>query len=153
MMTPAGFRHGEVAAGVIALLRDFVKRRALGVVTSSETGFQIGQDPDTVRAPDAAFVLAERVPPSTPTGFFAGAPDLAVEVLSPTDRPAAVNAKIRAWLDAGSQLVWVIDPQSQTIAIHAGVDRCTLLRQSDTLTGGDLLPGFAVPVEQVFASA
>jgi Uma2 family endonuclease len=86
MMTPAGFRHGCIASTINRVLGNFISQRGLGVVTGAETGFQIGRNPDTVRAPDVAFIGADRVPESKPAGYFPGAPDLAVEVLSPGDR-------------------------------------------------------------------
>jgi len=151
MMSPAGFRHGHIAADIGAILTNFVNPRGLGVVTGSETGFQIARDPDTVRAPDAAFVRAERLPPADPRGFFPGAPDLAVEVLSPSDRASEVNAKVRDWLEAGAGVVWVVDPENETVAVYRSPGEAAILGVSDTLPGGDMLPGFAVPVRQVFA--
>lgn len=151
LMTPAGFEHGRISAEIGGLLRDFVRPRALGVVTGGETGFHISREPDTVRAPDAAFIRAERVPPSPVRGFFPEAPDLAVEVLSPGDRASEVLAKAREWLDAGCREVWVLDPETTTISVYRGRDRIVVLDSSDMLIGGDLLPGFSVPVSNVFA--
>ena len=151
MMSPAGFQHGHLAAEIIALLTTFVNRHRLGVVTGSETGFQIARDPDTVRAPDAAFVRTDRLPPIEPRGFFPGAPDLAVEVLSPSDRASEVNAKVRDWLEAGARRVWVVDPENQTVAVYRSPGEATILGLSETLPGEDVLPGFAVPVRQIFA--
>lgn len=151
MMAPAGFRHGRVAASLTAALEDFVSERGLGVVTAAETGFQIERDPDTVRAPDVAFLRRERVPPEEPAGFFPGAPDLAVEVLSPDDRASEVNGKVQQWLEAGCGAVWVVDPQTRTVTVYSSPDRIEVLRSSDVLTGGSVLPGFAIPVEQIFS--
>lgn len=153
MMSPAGFRHGHLAAKLAQILMNFVESRALGVVTGSETGFQIAHDPDTVRAPDVAFVRADRLPPIEPRGFFPGAPDLAVEVLSPCDRASEVNAKVRDWLEAGARRVWVVDPQTETVAVYRSAGEAAILGLSETLPGEDVLPGFAVPVRQIFAGA
>ncbi|MBN1395882.1 MAG: Uma2 family endonuclease [Pirellulales bacterium] len=101
MMSPAGAEHGMIAATIGGILRDYVKRRSLGVVLGTETGFKISTDPDTVRAPDAAFIRAERIGEKLPRGFFPGAPDLAVEVLPPNDRAEEVFEKAQSWLDAG----------------------------------------------------
>lgn len=150
-MTPAGFEHGEIAQGVGTALRVFVAENRLGVVVAAETGFKIESNPDTVRAADAAFVRAERVPAEKPRGFYPGAPDLAVEVLSPDDRASEVNDKIQQWLAAGCQVVWVIDPKTRSVTVYHGRRQAEVLRASDTLTGGEVLPGFALPVEQVFA--
>jgi len=150
MMSPAGFRHGHVAARLVAVLTNFVEPRRLGVVTGSETGFQIAHHPDTVRAPDAAFVRADRIPAAFPTGFFQGAPDLAVEVLSPSDRASDINAKVGDWLEAGTRAVWVVDPQNRTVAVFDKGREVSLLGVFDTLSGGDVLPEFSLPVHQVF---
>lgn len=150
MMSPAGFQHGHLAAEIGALLTNFVKPRGLGAVTGAETGFLIARDPDTVRAPDVGFVRADRLPPIAPRGFFPGVPDLAVEVLSPSDRASEVNAKVRDWLEAGAGAVWVVDPEQRTVTVHRSLDESVVLETSDTLTGGNVLPGFVVPVRQVF---
>jgi Uma2 family endonuclease len=150
MMSPAGFDHGGIAGNIALALGAFVKPRSLGAVVTAEPGFQIARDPDTVRVPDVAFVRADRIPPCGVKGFFQGAPDLAVEVISPTDRPADVAAKLRQWLGAGCRMVWVVDPEPRTVAVH-GAGNVVVLGESDTLTGGDVLPGFAVLVAEVFA--
>ena len=150
MMSPAGSQHGAIAAELGGILRDFVKPRALGIVLGAETGFRIATDPDTVRAPDAAFIRAERIGGKLPQGFFPGGPDLAVEVLSPDDRAGEVFAKVQDWLGAGCVVVWVVDPRTQTVTVYHDRGKAVMLASTDTLTGGDLLPGFSVPVADVF---
>jgi len=151
MMSPAGFEHGRIVASITVPLGSFVKENALGVITGAETGFQIAHDPDTVRAPDVGFIRAERVS-STPTlGFFQGAPDLAVEVLSPTDRAGDMLAKVQDWLRAGSRAVWVIDPANQTVSVYDDRNQTVTLNTSDELTGGEVLSGFRIPVAEIFA--
>lgn len=118
MMSPAGFEHGQIAGLLCLRLGQYVENRALGTVTGAETGFLISRSPDTVRAPDVAFIRAERLPSAPIRGFFPGAPDLAVEVLSPNDVPREVAAKTREWLDAGCRAVWVIDPLARTVTVH-----------------------------------
>ena len=151
MMSPAGFEHGRVVVRITRPLAEFVEQHGLGVVTGVETGFQISHDPDTVRAPDAAFLRAARVPSEPQTGFFPGPPDLAVEVLSPDDRAGQVLAKVRDWLAAGTQAVWVIDPWTHTVSVYAGPNQAEVLGEEAVLTGGELLPGFELPVSGVFA--
>ncbi len=151
MMTPAGFRHGRIACAVAAMLRDFVHGRGLGVVLSAETGFQIARDPDSVRAPDVAYVATERIPETEPVGFFSGAPDLAVEVLSPSDAAGDVLAKVQDWLDAGCRAVWVVDPKTRTVTVYRSRRQIAVLSESDTLDGGEVVPGFRVPVAELFA--
>jgi len=152
MMSPAGFGHGRVAHRVGMHLGKFVQARRLGVVTAAETGFQIGRDPDTVRAPDVAFISSRRIPEEEPAGFFPGAPDLAVEVLSPNDRASEVIAKVQDWLDAGSVLVGVVDPQTRMVSVYRGRAEALLCRAGDVLEGGDVLPGFRLAVDEIFSS-
>ena len=151
MMSPAGFQHGCIAMRLGARLLNFVEKRNLGLVTAAETGFWISRDPDTVRAPDVGFLRADRVPPGPTKGFFLGAPDLAVEVLSPDDRAGEVLDKVEDWLDAGCQAVWVVNPAKKTVSVYrpgAAVERLTA---SDALTEESLLPGFSLPLAEVFA--
>ncbi len=149
--TPAGFEHGRIAVNIGWALKEFVRQRPLGVVTGAETGFHIGHDPDTVRAPDAAFIRAERIPPTPVRGFFPAAPDLAVEVLSPGDRASEVLAKVQDWLGAGCHVVWVVDPETTTVTVYRGRDQIAIRGSSDTLTGDDVLPSFTVLVKEIFA--
>jgi len=150
-LAPEGFEHGRIAVRIGAALGAYVERQGLGVVTGGGTGFQVARDPDTVRAPDVGFVRAERASPAPILAFYPGAPDLAVEVLSPNDRADKVLAKVRDWLAAGCRAVWVIDPATQTVSVYRGRDQMVLLRISDELSGDDILPGFKVPVAEIFA--
>jgi len=151
MMTPLGFEHGRIAARVAVRLGTFVEEHRLGVVTGAETGFQIAQDPDTVRAPDVGFVRADRVAATPTRAFFQGPPDLAVEVLSPNDRAGELLAKVHDWLEAGCVAVWVVDPQAQTIAVYRARSPMLVYRSGDTIEEADLLPDFRLPVADVFA--
>ncbi len=148
---PAGFEHGDVALGIGASLRSHVRRDGLGKVVAAETGFLLARSPDTVRAADAAFVAAHRVPPADQrSGFLEMAPDLAVEVVSPSDRAGAVLAKALAWLDAGSREVWVVYPAARTVAVHSPGGHVRLLAGPDRLSGGDVVPGFETTVADLF---
>jgi Uma2 family endonuclease len=149
-MSPTGFEHGRLAAEIAGVLRDFVKPRNLGVVTGAETGFVLERNPDTVRAPDVGFIRTERLPSKKMRGFFDGPPDLAVEILSPSDRASEVVAKVHDWLHAGCRSVWVVDPETESITVHESKDRIYELAQSDILTGGEVLPEFSMPVQQIF---
>ncbi len=150
MMTPAGFRHGRIACAVAALLREFVERHQLGVVTGAETGFFLTRDPDTVRAPDVAFVSADRIPETEPVGFFPGAPDLAVEILSPNDAAGNVLAKVQDWLNAECRTVWVVDPQTRTATVYRTRREIAVLTEAETLDGAPVLPNFQVVVGDLF---
>jgi Uma2 family endonuclease len=151
MMSPAGAEHGKIANRIGYLLTRFVVGRRLGEVFAAETGFQIGRDPDTVRAPDVAFVREAALREGIGKGFWQGAPDLAVEVLSPNDTPSEIQAKVRDWLDAGASQVWVADPAQRTISVHRPSAPIEVFREPDELRVDDLLPGLRLPVSAVFA--
>jgi Uma2 family endonuclease len=107
---PPGYRHGELAARITKILIDYADAEGAGRVLVGDPGFKLAANPDTVRGPDVAFVRRERLPTPSPLGFADFPPDLAVEILSPGDRPGEVLAKVGDWLNAGTRLVWVIDP-------------------------------------------
>ena len=152
MMSPPGFEHCRIASRINSRLTNYVEERSLGVVVGGDPGFLIAQDPDTVRAPDVAFVRSERVPTTPVKGYFQGAPDLAVEVLSPDDRAGEVLAKVQDWLDAGCRAVWVVDPKTRTVTVYHSRTDIVVLRESDELSGGEVVPGFSVPVAEIFAA-
>jgi Uma2 family endonuclease len=151
MMSPGGAEHGGIIVNVTVLLGSFVKQRRLGKLFGAETGFRIAHDPDTVRAPDVAFVRADRIPAAPVKGFFPGPPDLAVEVLSPDDRASEVLDKVRDWLQAGCLAVWIVDPRTRRISIYRRSNQITELGADDVLSGEDLLPGFSIAVAEIFA--
>jgi Uma2 family endonuclease len=146
---PAGYRHGRVAAAMAGRLLAHVAATRAGHVLSAETGFQIGHDPDTVRAPDVAFVAAGRAPDPEPAGFARLAPDLVIEVLSPGDRPGEVLTKVADWLEAGTRLVWVVDPERRLGRVYRadGSERTATL--GEALDGEDVVPGFSCPLSEV----
>ncbi len=150
MMSPSGYEHGVVAGRIHGYLFSFVKKRHLGIVTAAETGFQIGRDPDTVRAPDVGFIRADRVPRTRTRGYFQGPPDLAVEVVSPSDRAGELASKVRGWLSAGCLAVWVADPASQTIVVYGGSREPRTFTNTDELIDDAVLPGFRLSVAEVF---
>lgn len=152
-MTPAGFDHGAIIMNLGAPLSAHVRSNNLGVVCGAETGFRLASDPDTVRAPDIAFVRRDRIPASgRPVGFWPGAPDVAVEVLSPGDTVFEVDQKVAAWLTAGATAVWVVNPQRRTVTVHRATGAPRTLSEQDTLDGEDIVPGFRLSVADVFAS-
>jgi len=153
LRTLTGFEHGCVVMRITTELYSFVKQNALGEVAGVRTGFQISHHPDTVRVCNIGFIRAQRVPTSVVKGFFQGPPDLAVEVLSPEDRAGKVMAKVQDWLRAGCRAVWVVDPDCQTVTIYDDQQRTATLTTSDELVGGDLVPGFRLPVAEIFKSS
>lgn len=142
---PAGWVHGVVAMKLGIKLGTHVERTGAGVVLAAETGFKLESNPDTVRAPDVAFVARDRIP-EAPRGFPALAPDLAVEVLSPDDRPGEVLAKIGDWLSAGTKLVWVVDPARRLARVYRADGSDGVVTVDGALDGEDLLPGFSCPL-------
>jgi Uma2 family endonuclease len=150
-MAPAGFDHGAIIMNLAVPLGHHVKGNNLGVVLGAETGFKIETGPDTVRAPDIAFVRRDRIPPTgRPVEFWPGAPDLAVEVLSPDDTVYEVEEKVADWLSAGTSAVWVINPKRHTVHIHRPQAQTQTLTENDTLDGQDVVPGFRLNVTEVF---
>ena len=150
-MAPAGWRHGRVSMKIGRLLDAHVESAGLGYVSAAETGFILRRNPDTVLAPDAAFVAQGRLPQEEePEGYLELAPDLAVEVVSPYDRPQEIREKVDGWLDAGTSMVWVIYPATRTVAVHRPPDTVQQLAEGDTLEGAEVVPGFTCQVGQLF---
>jgi Uma2 family endonuclease len=143
---PAGARHGRVTLNVAIELGSYVRAHQLGAVYAAETGFTLARDPDTVRAPDVAFVRRERLPSPEPIGFPDLAPDLVVEVLSPGERPGELLAKIADWLSAGTRLVWVIDPERRLARVYRQDGTERIVAAEETLDGEDVVPGFSCPL-------
>ena len=149
-MAPASSQHGRIALRIGWRLAQFVEREDLGETYAAETGFVIDTAPDTVRAPDASFVSKERAALASEEGFFPGAPDLAIEVVSPSDRPVEVEDKALDWLRAGTRMVIVIDPFDRAATIYRGRDDILTLTEGDTIDGGDVVPGWTLPLADVF---
>jgi Uma2 family endonuclease len=148
---PPGERHGGIAAQVATLLLPFVRERGLGWVFV-ETGYVLARDPDTVRGPDVSFVSARRLATAARRGpYLVGAPDLAVEVVSPDDTWQKVGAKVAEYLAAGAQAVWVIDPRHQTVTTHLRGRRPMTLGREEILHGEPYLPGLSLAVADLFA--
>ena len=153
MMSPSGWKHGEVVGNLHGLLWQHIRERQLGKLFGAETGFLISRDPDTVRAPDIAFISRENLPESEPTeAYWPGAPDLAVEVLSPSDKTGEVDEKIECWLDAGAQLLWVVDPKLRNVTSYRSVTDVIIQTSADQLDGGQIVPGFRCPVADIFSA-
>ncbi len=150
-MSPAGHEHGAIVMALAAPLYSHVRSHKLGRVFAAETGFKIGRDPDTVRAPDIAFVRQERVEKEGKSkGYWSGAPDLAVEVISPSDKVSEVDEKIQQWLEAGTRLVWVVNPKLRTVTVYRSNVDAEILTVKDTLDGGEVVLGFQIPIAELF---
>ena len=150
-MAPAGNVHGRLAINVSTPLDRYVRENGLGTVYAAETGFILSSEPDTVRAPDVAFVRRERVEEvSEVEGYWPGAPDFLVEVISPNDLYTEVEEKVADWLDAGARMVVVVNPRGRTIRVHLSPTETKVLTERDTLDGGDVLSGWKLPVADIF---
>ena len=151
---PAGLRHGHIVVRLAARLHNFVDSKKLGVLAASDSGVWLERDPDTVREPDVAFFSAEKIHPDAdiPAGYAEVAPDLVVEIVSPTDRLSAVNDKALMWLRYGVRLVWVVRPEERLIDVHRDGHPVVTLDESAALDGHDVLPGFSCAVREVFGA-
>ena len=150
-MAPAGPTHGRLAMRIAAHLFQHVEAHNLGTVYAAETGFQLAQAPDTVRAPDVAFVSRQRFEAvGEPEGYWPGAPDVAVEVISPHDRYTEVADKVVEWLEAGSRMVVVVNPRQRSVTVYHSRTDIVMLTEEDTLDGGEIVPGWQLPVKDVF---
>lgn len=147
-----GARHGVIARGVFRALDAFVCDRGLGEVVI-ETGFLLGEIPPTVRGPDVAFISANRLPDGPPPeSFWPMAPDIAVEVVSPSNAAGEMQEKVLQYLEAGTRQVWVVQPRTRTVEVWAPGADVRLLRAEDTLEGGEVLPGLRIAIRELFAS-
>lgn len=142
--------HGRLEVELAVHLATFVKRNGLGVVLSN-TGFVVATDPDTVRGPDLAFVATARIPRDGYAGqYWRLGPDLAVEILSPSNSESDIQRKVIEYLGAGSRTVWVIDPKRRSAAVHRSPRDVRVLSPGDDLEGDDVLSGFRLPVAELF---
>jgi Uma2 family endonuclease len=144
-------RHGWVASRVTSLLDAHVRKHRLGVVVANDAGFILARSPDTVRGPDVAFISRDRFEAQGEIrGYFPGAPDLAVEVTSAGSRPGEMHAKVADYLAAGSRLVWVVDPERRRVTVYRTLLAPRTLAEDGQLDGEDVVPGFSVPVAELF---
>lgn len=149
---PAGARHGRLAARIGGMLFEHERKAGCGVAYGAETGFVLSRDPDTVRAPDAAFVSNERFEAVGDTEkFWPGAPDFAVEVVSPDDSFHHVQEKALEWISVGCVAVLVIDPDERTATVYRSGGHAHVHGESETLELGDAVPGFSLAVAELFA--
>ncbi|HLH21677.1 MAG TPA: Uma2 family endonuclease [Chloroflexota bacterium] len=151
-MPPAGFEHSDLTLVFAWSLASHVRAQGLGKVLTGDPGFRLTTDPDTVRAPDVAFVRRERVEAAgRVTGYWPGAPDLVVEVISPNDLYTEVDEKIAEWLEHGARLVFVVNPRRQTVAVHRPGQPTRTLAGEDLLAGEDVVPGWTLRVRELFS--
>lgn len=148
---PPGGPHGRAATNLLLLLGLHLKGTGFGWVYADGVGYQLLQLPRTVRVPDLSFVRADRLPSEgIGPGLLKLAPDLAVEVLSPSESASDIGEKLDDYLLSGTPLIWVVDPVRRTVMVVASDAPFQLLREGDTLDGGDVIPGFSCAVDEVF---
>ena len=143
-------RHGICCIKVGRKIGDFVEKKKLGHVASSDSGVILERNPDTVRGPDIAYYSFKRVP-KVPEAYFEVAPDLVVEVVSPDDSFSKLQRKVRQYLASGTPLVWIVDPELRTVTLHRSSERAQTLEEGETVTGEKVLPGFSCRVAEFFA--
>lgn len=150
-MSPAGSRHGRIGAKILSRLLAYTEASGLGEVYNSDTGFVLSSNPDTVRMPDVGFVSRERADRVGDVEvFWPGAPDLAVEVISPSDSFAEVDEKVAEYLDAGCRMVVVVNPRRRAATVYRSRSEIVLLTANDVLDGGDVVPGWRLPLRELF---
>jgi Uma2 family endonuclease len=151
-MSPASYRHGKIIINITTPLDQHVRAHQLGDVYAAETGFKLASDPDTVRAPDVSFVRRERVE-AVGEGecFWPGAPDLAIEVISPNHLYTEVEEKAMDFLAAGTGMVLVVNPRKHTVTLYRALGDIRILTENDVIDGEDVVPGWRLPVRDVFA--
>ena len=148
---PAGHEHGKIVLNLGSALHSFVTPQGLGTLVASDSGVWLERDPDTVREPDIAFTSAEKIPVDARiTGYAESAPDLVVEVASPSDSRREVHDKAHMWLNHGVRLVWVVQPETRTVDVYRPDEPVATLGDQDSLDGLDVLPGFSCEVSAVF---
>lgn len=144
-----GAPHARVQFELARRLGNWMRERGSGEVLG-ESGFILSEDPPTVRGPDVAVLLERRTSDDEPGGWIRGAPDVAVEVLSPSDTSTNVHRKTLEYLSAGAVRVWIVDPEAHAVTVYRADGAATLLQEGDTLEDPEVLPGFSLPLEDLF---
>jgi Uma2 family endonuclease len=150
-MSPTGYSHGRVESNVGAILSVFVGQHKLGEVLVGEVGIYTARRPDTVRGADVAYISNERMAQVQSSSYLDVAPELVVEVLSPDDRWGDLVDKLSEYFAVGVQVVWVADPKTQSVYVYRAPSKVQHFSPDDVLSGGEVLPGFSVPVAELFA--
>lgn len=151
-MPPTGEAHGHVMGKLSHLIWRYLDENPIALLAVGDPGYVLGHDPDILLAPDLALTLVTRLHgESAERGYPARAPDVVIEILSPTDRIGPVNEKVSLYLEAGVRIIWLIDPDRKAITQYAPNQPARLLQSGDTLTAESVLPGFQLPVSDIFA--
>ena len=150
-MSPTGYAHGRIEGNLGALIRAFVSQHKLGEVLVGEVGIYTARRPDTVRGADIAYISNERMAQVQSSSYLDVAPELVVEILSPDDRWGDLVDKLSEYFAVGVQVVWVTDPKTQSVYVYHAPNKVQHFSSDDVLPGGEVLPGFSVPVAELFA--
>ena len=148
---PTGHLHGDVEFTIGFFLKSYLREHKLGKVFGGETGLYTGRNPDTVRGVDVAYMSHERFARVQAQSYLDVAPELIVEIMSPSDAWSEVQEKLAEYFAIDVKVVWVVDPKLQQIHSYRAVDNVQIYKLSDTLTCEDILPGFAMPAAEIFA--
>lgn len=150
-MPPAKREHGQIETTILLALFNYLKTQPLGTLTTGDTGYLLARDPDTVRAPDVGFISNQRVAAAgDPQGYWTVAPDLAVEIVSPSDLLYEVEEKVQDFLDAGTRIVWLVNPRRRTVTVYEKDQNPVVLRESQSLVAPGILPGFEMLIAEIF---
>ncbi len=152
-MPPAGCRHGELIIKLGRRLLEQAERSGIGKVVGGETGFVLNlpYDHERVRGADVAFISNDRLPGGKlPEKFLRGAPDLAVEILSPSDSADDIQQKVQDYIKGGARIVWVISPQAKCATVYRPDGSARLVRENESLCGEDVLPGLSIALPELF---
>ena len=147
-----GAEHGLVCANIVYQLKEYLEQHPVAHCFAPGTGFLLSESPEIVRTPDVALVRNERMPADgIPTGYFPGSPDLAVIVVSPNDKFDEIAQRVRDYFDAGSRRVWIVRPRVKMVTIHRSEQDVQIIAETQSLNGGDVLPGLEIPLAKLFA--
>lgn len=150
-MAPASHEHGRIAINISTPLDQHARTNKLGRVYAAETGFKVASNPDTVRAPDVAFVSQERLEElGSVKGYWPSAPDLVVEIISPSDVYTEVEEKVFDWLEAGAKMVVVVNPRKRVVTVYRSLTDIVVLTERDILEGSDIIVGWSIAVKDIF---
>ncbi len=151
ILPPAKKEHGLIESAILQSLFGYLKTNPIGIVTTGDTGYILSRNPDTVRAPDVGFISNERAARDTDTKqYWTIAPDLAVEIVSPSDVLYEVEEKIQDFLDAGTLIVWLVNPRRHTVTIYEKDQNPVVLREKQNLAAPGILSGFQLPIIDIF---
>ena len=153
-MSPGNWEHGAIVGYLNTVLGHYIQTNRLGRIFGAETGFMLRRNPDTVRAPDIAFIRQQNLPLTPPeSAYWPGAPYLAVEVVSPGDTMREVDEKVQTWLHSGTKAVWVVNPKWRNVTAYHSSSDIKIFTEVDELSGGATVPGFSHPVADIFKNA